>query len=55
MDLEYIYFHYTHFHIISGEKALQTKRLAMSQCLGGTPPSCRSDPASSCHPVRALA
>ena len=45
----------THFHIISGVKALQTNKAATFYCLGGTPPSCRAEPVSPWHLVRAFA
>ena len=41
-------------YIISGMKALSASRAEMFYCLGGTPPSCRAEPASPWHPVRAF-
>ena len=44
----------SHISILSNEWALQQTKLSIFQYLDGTPPSCRSEPASQSHPVRAL-
>ena len=46
MDLKFIVFKYTYFHILSDVLALYTTELQLFKCSDGPPLSCRFDPAN---------
>ena len=55
MGLKFIEYLDAHFqNQLSGTQALQFNRTEIFQSTDGIPPSCRSDPASRLHPIRAL-